>query len=405
MLALVDTTPSRFSAIYLMSASLAVQVDGVGKESISISVVHVLLSSQALDEFVAVSAKIVSALDLSEMSSLVDVGASLVLLVALLGDGGKLLEVKIAVGHEALAGQGVGENTILASLVGIGAVVLGDTLVGGATLLGNLAEHGVDNGAGLVVGGLEVFFELGAGTCDGGLLGLLGDGSAVLESLLGDLELVAGAVALDFEAALVEGHVGLGSLEAIDLGGDLVGVEGDGADKFGRVLVGEGEDIVGEDAELAAVGEIVDLGDVESDINGAASGDSLEVLLSQAGSRDLETETIKLDVLGCFCKYVLAKSVDFHDGENCVLTTSRDASLLNSLVVKNGTSLEDLEVLLAVVGERGLDFGVSNHLKLDAQSCRSALLVLHVEGGGRGHRGERGDTNTELHLGERRMNE
>jgi hypothetical protein len=100
----------------------------VGKESIGISMVKVLRGTQALDTRISIAATLVGgALDLRQMSSLMEGGGGLVLGMASLGESAQGSEVEVAVDHVAGAGQSIGQHTGATGAIYVGAVLLGDT--------------------------------------------------------------------------------------------------------------------------------------------------------------------------------------------------------------------------------------------------------------------------------------
>lgn len=280
--------------------SLTSILDGMGKQGVGVGVVEVLAGAQASDEVVAVATVVGGALDLAQMGHLMQVGRGLVLGVASRGAGGQLVEVRVAVGHVALAGDGVGEDAGPAGAVHIGAVVAGVAGGGGSTLGGDPAKDVGDDPAGLGAVRLEVLLHLGGGAAGSSLLSLGGHAGAARQGPLGDGELFASAVALNNGALVVEGGADGKGLGPVDLGLDAVRVEGHGADELGAVLVGEGEGTLGEDVELAAGGEIVELGDVKVDLDGLARGDALEGVLLEVAGVEGDTDTVEGDVLVCW---------------------------------------------------------------------------------------------------------
>lgn len=262
--------------------------------------VDVLVGAQALEEVVTIATVVGGALDLAKMGHLMHVGLGLVLAVAGSGGSGQLLEVQVAVGHVACSGDGVGEDTALASAVHVGAVVPGVAGVGGSALRGDSTED-VGNGlSGLIAVRLEVLLHLVARTASSSLLGLGGHTGAARQSLLSDGELVAGAVALNLGALMVEGSANGKGLGTVDFGLDTVRVKGHGADELGAIILGEGEGALGEDVELAASGKIVELGDVKVDLDGLAGGDALEGSLFQAAGVEGDADAVEGDVLLCW---------------------------------------------------------------------------------------------------------
>lgn len=65
-------------------------------------------------------------------------------------------------------------------------------------------------------------------------------------------------------------------------------------------------------------------------------------------------------------------------------------------LVKEGTLAQEVQSLLAVVGDSDLDLRVANTLELDAE--RSVTLV-DIDGGGGGNGGQSGNGKLELHDG------
>lgn len=122
---------------------LASSVDGVGKDSIAVSVVQAVAGGKPADVVVAV-AQILSASNLGQVSALVKVGGGLVLSVARSGQTGKVVVVQVTVGHVALGRHSVGQDVALAVTADIIAVVVRVATVGGTALLSNGKENLVD---------------------------------------------------------------------------------------------------------------------------------------------------------------------------------------------------------------------------------------------------------------------
>lgn len=76
------------------------------------------------------------------------------------------------------------------------------------------------------------------------------------------------------------------------------------------------------------------------------------------------------------------------------LTASKDLSLLDSELVEDGTSLQDLEVRGTGVGDARLDGGVASGLDLDIEG---AVALVEVDDNGAGNSGEAGEAGEELH--------
>lgn len=77
-----------------------------------------------------------------------------------------------------------------------------------------------------------------------------------------------------------------------------------------------------------------------------------------------------------------------------LLTGRKDLGLLNSSSVEDGTSLEDLQRILAGVGDASLDVGVADDLDLDVEGTAA---LSQVNAHGRSHGGNEGETGEELH--------
>lgn len=78
--------------------------------------------------------------------------------------------------------------------------------------------------------------------------------------------------------------------------------------------------------------------------------------------------------------------------------TSRvDLNLLHRRLVQDGTGLVQLESRETLVGDRGLDLGVANHLELD---IKGSIPLVQVDGGGAGRGGQhQRKTGGKLHFG------
>lgn len=87
--------------------------------------VEVLGSGQAADVVVPVAAVVAGALDLGKVGHLMDDGRALILSVAGFAEGGQAGEEQVAVGLDAQAGNGVGNDAGAARAVDVGAVQAG----------------------------------------------------------------------------------------------------------------------------------------------------------------------------------------------------------------------------------------------------------------------------------------
>lgn len=74
------------------------------------------------------------------------------------------------------------------------------------------------------------------------------------------------------------------------------------------------------------------------------------------------------------------------------LTAVGDGGLLDGRVIQDGTSAEDLQVVLAIVGDDGLDLSISSRLELDIERSRGRRSSG-------GQSGESSKTSKELHSG------
>lgn len=219
-----------------------------------------------------------------------------VLAVARAGVGGHG-EEGWAVSHVAGGGDGVGNDTTAASAVDVSAVPAGAATGGRAALRAHAGEDAGNGGAGGGAGGLEELGHLGGRAGRGGVLANGGQVDALTEGSRGGGQAAARAVGLDGSALLVEGDAGNGSLLAVDLSLDVVGLERNGANKLGGVLLSKRESTRSRDVELATDGKVVELGNVEGDLNAVARSDALESILIEAVGGDKEANTIKVDVL------------------------------------------------------------------------------------------------------------
>lgn len=73
-------------------------------------------------------------------------------------------------------------------------------------------------------------------------------------------------------------------------------------------------------------------------------------------------------------------------------TVGSDASLLSGGVVEDGSDLEDLQVVLAIVGDGSLDLGVTSHLELDIERSGSPRRSSSSQGG------KSSETGSKLHI-------
>lgn len=371
-----------YPPMHIDALCLASKVDSVGEQCVRVGVVEVLRSGQAAQEVVAVAAEVRGTLDLAEMSSLVDHSGALFLAVASRRLDLKRGEEQVAVRHVVEAGDGISQDTIAAGTVHVGAVELCVSASGRAALLGDAGIDTRDGAASLGGGRLEVLNHLGVRARLSSQLGRLGKPCAAAESGVGCRQLVASAVALHYASLLGKGGFDLVGLHAIDFGLDRVGVEGNGANKSRRVLLGEGEGAGRQDPVRAARGKVVKLGNIELNLDGLARGNALKCCVGEGRHVQVDTDAVE------------------GNGNGTVGRGGEHLGLLDRRRIKESTRLEDLEVILPVVRDDGLDLGVSLHLKLDTQSCWRPLVhglpLEHRDGSG--HRGE-SETCKQLHPG------
>lgn len=361
---------------------LTSKVDSVGEQCVRVGVVEFLRSGQAFREVVAVAAVVRGTLDLVEMSSLVDHSSALFLAVASRRLDLKRGEEQVAVRHVVEAGNRISQDTVAASTVHVGAVEVGVSASGRAALLGDAGIDTRNGAAGLGGGRLEVLNHLCVRARLGSQLSRLGKSCAAAERGVCRRQSVASAVTLHHASLLGKGGFDLEGLDAVDHGLDCVGVERNGANKSRRVLLGEGEGAGRQDSVRAAGGKVVKLGNIKLNLDGLARGNALKCCIGEGRHVQVDTDAVE------------------GDGNGAVGGGGEDLGLLDGGRIKESTRLEDLEVVLPVVRDDGLDLGVSLHLKLDAQSGGRALVQgLPLEhGDGSSQRGE-SETCKQLHPG------
>lgn len=362
----------------------------VGVQSIGVSVVESLAGAESSGSAVAV-AEVISALDLSKVSSLVEGGGGLVLGVARAGKSRESAVVQGAVDDDGQRGDGVGQDVALAVAVDVSAVVVRGTAGGAAALGGDLGEGGGDGAAGAGRGGLEVLGELAGRARGSGRRGSEGEAAAVGEGSAGRSAAGAGAVGLE-GSTLAEVTADLGGLGTVDAGADLVAQVGQSASELGRVSLSVGDGTLGEDIEGTTGAQVVSGAEVEGDFDSLTSSEVLESILAEAAGQGAEANTLEADTV-----LWMVLVMDCRD-QNGGLTSRVDLSLLNRGRVQEGTGLVELEGRGTGVGDGSLDLGVADHLKLDIQG-RVALVQVEGDSADRGGQGGNGKTSEELHLG------
>jgi hypothetical protein len=314
----------------------------LSEEGIGVSVVQVLTGRKAANKVVSVASVVTGAADLAKMGHLVEDGGSLVLSVASTAESGKTTEEKWAVDHLGGRRGCVCQDTAGASAEDISAVVAGVTRGGGAALRSNAVEYCLNSGGGAGRGAFEVLVELGS------VVDRSGGGGARKRCAVGERgpgSSTAGTSAVRLDGGAL-GQVDpvatdLSGLCAVYRGRDLVAGEGNGTSNGGRVEVGVGERTLGDNIEVTSNTQVVGDSDVKSSLNGLACLQDLESRLVEVLSADTKTDTL----------------------EGNLFARLEDLDLLDVRVIKEGTSLEKLEVLGTSVLDGGLDLSVAGDLK------------------------------------------
>jgi hypothetical protein len=357
----------------------------VGVQSVRVSVSQSTGSSERGGGRVTVTVVLgAGAVDSGSVGLLVKDGGSLVLGVARAGKSRELVEEQRAVGDVVVGGQGVSEDVGGAATVDVGAVSAGLATSGGGTVAGNGAQTSSDSAAGAGGGGLEVGLESAGGAGGGGSGSGSGQPVAVGEGSADGRQLGAGAVTLD-GSALGEGlHGGLNlsGLGSVDVDGEVVALVGqDGAGEGSRVGLGVLDGTLGEDVVGAALGQVVELGDLDVDLDGLTACNGLEgVLGERVGGHALE-HAEESGLGGC-------SMLVLNDGDGFLaeLTVGGDGKLVGRGIVKEGSLVEQLVASLVVVGKGNLDLAV---LDLGQGDGERRVPLLQVEGSraDRGHEG------------------
>lgn len=347
-------------------------MDSIGVVLVGVSVLQGLGAAQLGAISVAVGV-IISARreDVRSMSVLVDGGAGLVIAVAL-GALHGAVPVLVAPDNGVVRRDSVGESARVTVVVDIGAVDLQDSSGGVGALLGNGLEAVGD--ALTVSGGrgLEVLLELGSRAIEGGISSGVGLGGAA-PLTFGNGGLLAGrAVALDGGTALKSNMDGLGDLGgtlAVDVERYGVAVVEDGlvTDQLSRSELGNTELTGSANIVDTRLVEAVDLGEINNDLLALTGLESSECALVK-GLAKAELDTVELSLLG-----VLGN----------LKVVGRD-------LVKDGTLVQDVVALAAVVGDDSLDSSVANGSDGDADG-NSSLLGVDGSGGGEASQGKRSE--------------
>lgn len=107
----------------------------------------------------------------------------------------------------------------------------------------------------------------------------------------------AGAIGLDDRALVQKAGTDSSGLLAVHGGVDAIAGEGNSASQLRRVGLGVGESPLGDDVDFTRVGQIVELGSIELDLDRLAGTDDLESVLGQAGGGHQQTNTIKVNLV------------------------------------------------------------------------------------------------------------
>lgn len=340
------------------------------------------------------------------MGKLVEGGGSLVLGVALVAEWWEIAIVDWAVEDLVLRWESVGEDTFLAATHGVGAVVGSATTGGGARLLSNGLETALDGLHVLRV--LEVFHVLVLVLADGlgrhaGKLSRGFEGSSQSLQLLAvaaGLHVDAGALVDSGERSTLDNAKGIlngGGLLAVDGHVKLVGVVLSSTSDFGAILLGNWDHSLSLEGELAATGKVVGSGNVEGVLNGSLwwEGDEvawLKILLLICGHH-----SGKLDLLTIYQNV----SIKFPMESSVVSLTLRlNGDLAGWVGVHDGMELQEVQGTVAIVGDGGLDHGVTGRAELDIDH---GLADWNTTGDGEAKgwsskRAEGGESNDDLHV-------
>lgn len=333
-------------------------------------------------------------------------GGSLVLSVALVAEWWEIAVVDWAVEDLVLGWESVGEDTFLAATHGVGAVVGSATTGGGARLLSNGLEAALNGLHVLRV--LEVLHVLVLVLADG--LGRhAGELSRGLEGSSQSLELLAVAAGLHVDAGALsdsrarstldnaKGVLDRGGLLAVDRHMELVGVVLSSTGDFGAVLLCNWDHSLSLEGELAATGKVVGSGNVKGVLNGSLwwEGDEvawLEVLLLVCWhhSGELDLLTIYENVSS---QFPVESSV-------LSLTLGLNGDLAGWVGVHDGMEFQEVQSTVAIVGDGGLDHGVTGSAELDIDH---GLADWDTTGNGEAKgwsskRAEGGESNDDLHV-------
>lgn len=238
----------------------------IGEQSERVGVVQGLLGIKLHGSFVSIS-KIVSARSVytGGVAELMESGGGLVLSVALSGEIGKHLVVEIAVGDDVLGRQGIGKDVWLTVAENILAVVDGS-----GRRVGGLGSNSLQAAGDLFdyarVGRLKIFLDPGI-TIQGGLGGLGGEPTRILECGVEGTSIFTARVAFNHGALynVTNGALRTGSLQAIDVHLQVIGLVVDGAYEGSSVIIiGKGNSALGIDDDGTTHGQVCGGSDVEN---------------------------------------------------------------------------------------------------------------------------------------------
>lgn len=110
-------------------------------------------------------------------------------------------------------------------------------------------------------------------------------------------ELGAGAVGLNVDTLGVKATADFLGRGTVDLSCNGAAGDRNNAGKFGGVGLGVGHGAKGHNVVATPGTKVVDLADIEGRLNGLASSDGLESLLTESGGHDTELDSIELELV------------------------------------------------------------------------------------------------------------
>jgi hypothetical protein len=321
------------------------------KQSVRISMVQVLRRRKTANKVVSIASIVARTLNLAQMRHLMQDSVRLCLRMTSTAGSRKRAEEARAVDHLRGGWGRVCEDTTGAGAKDVRAV-LGGCAAGGGTAFGSdVVEDGAYGGRDARGRAFEVLGKFGGvgrrrRSC-------ARERSAVGECVYSGGASCASAVGLENSALGEIDPVAadLAGLYAIDGGDDFVAGEGHGTGDGGRVEVCVGECALGEEVKVTTGAHVMGYGDIECGFDTFACLENLESGFLEVGSAHAETDALESNRCAGF----------------------EDLNLLNVRVVKEGTGLEELQILGAGVLDGGLHFSVAGELKRDIE--RRVALV------------------------------